>query len=58
MSRIANIGDWIKDELRNGRSPGIVITTDNVTDMMLVRYPKIAKDVWLVRENRGQYVVI
>ena len=58
MSRIANIGDWIKDEFRNDRSLGIVISTDSETNMMLVRYPKIEKDVWLVRENRGQYIVI
>ncbi len=54
----ASIGDWIKDEFRNDRSLGIVLSTDDETGMMLVRFPKIAKDVWVVRENRGQYVVI
>ena len=58
MKRTANIGDWIKDEFRGDRSLGIVLTTDSETGMMLVRYPKIAKDVWVVRENRGHYVVI
>ena len=58
MKRIANIGDWIKDEFRGDRSQGFVISTDSETNMMLVRYPKIAKDVWVVRENRGHYVVI
>ena len=45
----AGIGDWIKDEFRNDRSLGIVLSTDDETGMMLVRYPKIAKDVWVVR---------
>ena len=58
MKRIANIGDWIKDEFRGDRSLGIVLTTDSETGMMLVRFPKIAKDVWVVRENRGHYIVI
>ena len=58
MKRTANIGDWIKDEFRGDRSLGFVISTDSETNMMLVRYPKIAKDVWVVRENRGHYVVI
>ena len=58
MNGIAKIGDWIKDQFRNDRSLGIVISTDIETDMMLVRFPKISKDVWLVRENRGQYKII
>ena len=58
MKRTANIGDWIKDEFRGDRSLGFVMSTDSETNMMLVRYPKIAKDVWVVRENRGHYVVI
>tara|TARA_A100001391_G_C5039788_1_gene270575 strand:- start:925 stop:1104 length:180 start_codon:yes stop_codon:yes gene_type:complete len=58
MNGIAKIGDWIKDQFRNDRSLGLVISTDIETDMMLVRFPKISKDVWLVRENRGQYKII
>ena len=58
MSRTARPGDWIKDEFRGDRSLGIVLTTDSETGMMLVRFPKIAKDVWVVRENRGHYIVI
>ena len=58
MKNAASTGDWIKDEFRSDRSLGFVVSVDRETDMMLVRYPKIAKDVWLVRENRGQYVVI
>ena len=56
--RIAKVGDWIKDEFRNDRSLGYVISSDDETGMLLVRYPKIAKDTWIVRENRGHYVVI
>ena len=58
MNRKANVGDWIKDEFRGDRSLGFVITTDDSTDMMLVRYPKVGKDVWVVREMRGHYLVI
>tara|TARA_A100001391_G_scaffold180603_1_gene146156 strand:- start:301 stop:480 length:180 start_codon:yes stop_codon:yes gene_type:complete len=58
MKNTAKIGDWIKDEFRNDRSLGFVMSTDSETNMMLVRFPKISKDVWLVRENRGQYKVI
>lgn len=58
MKHTAKIGDWIKDEFRNDRSLGFVMSTDSETNMMLVRFPKISKDVWLVRENRGQYIVI
>ena len=58
MKHTAKIGDWIKDEYRNDRSLGFVMSTDSETNMMLVRFPKISKDVWLVRENRGQYKVI
>jgi len=54
----AHTGDWIKDEFRNDRSLGIVLATDSETGMMLVRFPKIAKDTWIVLENRGHYVVI
>jgi len=51
-------GDWIKDEFRKDRSLGFVLTTDSETGMMLVRYPKISKDTWIIHENRGHYVVI
>jgi hypothetical protein len=54
----ARVGDWIKDVYRQDRSLGLVIQADSVTSMMLVRYPKIAKDTWIVHENRGHYVVI
>jgi len=55
---IAKIGCWIKDSFRDDRSLGYVLSIDKQTNMMLVRFPKIKKDIWLVRENRGQYVVI
>ena len=54
----ADVGSWIRDEFRNDRSLGYVLSVDQETDMMLVRYPKIAKDVWLVRKNRGQYITV
>ena len=58
MTYTAKIGDWIKDQYRNDRSLGLVISTDSETNMMLVRFPKISKDIWLVHKNRGQYKVI
>ena len=58
MNDLAVVGSWIKDSWRGDRSVGIVISIDDETSMMLVRFPKIAKDTWLVHENRGQYMVI
>jgi hypothetical protein len=57
-NREANVGDWIKDEFRSDRSLGMVLATDDETSMMLVRYPKLGKDMWIVREVRGHYIVI
>jgi hypothetical protein len=57
--RKANIGDWIKDEFRSDRSLGLVVSTDDETGMMLVKFPKLGKSTWIVREEtRGHYVVI
>ena len=58
MNDLAVVGSWIKDSWRGDRSVGIVISIDDETSMMLVRFPKIAKDTWLVHKNRGHYVVI
>lgn len=58
MNDLAVVGSWIKDSWRGDRSVGIVISIDKQTDMMLVRFPKIAKDTWIVHENRGHYMVI
>lgn len=54
----ASTGSWIKDELRDDRSLGYVLNIDKETNMMLVRFPKIKKDTWVVWKNRGHYVVI
>ena len=40
----ATIGSWIKDEFRNDRSLGFVVSIDESTNMMLVRFPKQRKD--------------
>ena len=56
--KTARVGDWIKDVYRHDRSLGYVLHADALSSMMLVRYPKIAKDTWIVQENRGHYVVI
>jgi len=58
LNDLAVVGSWIKDSWRGDRSVGIVISIDKQTDMMLVRFPKIAKDTWIVHENRGHYMVI
>jgi hypothetical protein len=54
----ANPGSWIKDKNRNDRSLGYVLSIDKDTDMMLVRFPKISKDTWLMWGNHGHYVVV
>jgi hypothetical protein len=54
----ASQGSWIKDEFRADRSLGYVLNIDKETNMMLVRFPKINKDSWVVWENRGHYIVI
>ena len=54
----ARPGTWIKDEYRNDRSLGYVLSIDEDTNMMLVRFPKLSKDSWVVWGNHGHYVVI
>ncbi len=56
--RSAGIGSWIKDAYRKDRSLGVVISVDEQTNMMLVRYPKMGKDTWVVWRNHGHYKVI
>lgn len=56
--RQAKLGDWIKDVYRSDRSLGYVLRTDADSRMMLVHYPKLMKNQWIVQENRGHYVVI
>jgi hypothetical protein len=58
LHKAAQVGSWIKDEYRGDRSMGFVLSIDMVTNMMLVRFPKIHKDTWLVWKNHGHYVVI
>ncbi len=54
----AHVGSWIKDEWRGDRSLGIVLAIDSETSMMLVQFPKISKQQWLVWKNDGHYKVI
>ena len=54
----ASIGSWIKDEFRGDRSLGLVMSIDEATNMMLVRFPKQGKDSWLVWLNHGHYKII
>jgi len=51
-------GSWIKDIYRKDRSLGIVISVDEQTNMMLVRFPKGGNDTWVVWQNHGHYKVI
>ena len=54
----AIIGSWIKDTFRGDRSLGVVMSIDEDTNMMLVRFPKKGKDSWLVWLNHGHYKLI
>jgi hypothetical protein len=54
----ANVGSWIKDSYRKDRSLGLVITVDEQTNMMYVKYPKTGKNHWVVWGNNGHYKVI
>ena len=56
--KTATIGSWIRDEFRNDRSLGYVLSVDQETNMMLVRFPKTNKDSWVVWENKGHYITI
>ena len=58
LHKTAVLGSWIKDEYRNDRSLGYVMTIDESTNMMRVRFPKIRKDCWIVWKNSGHYAVI
>jgi|TARA_Y100000034_G_scaffold34455_1_gene42307 hypothetical protein len=54
----ARTGDFIKDKSPMKRSMGLVLTVDEETGLMYVRFPKSGKDQWIVWENNGQYRVI
>ena len=58
LQNSADIGSWIKDEYRDDRSLGYVISIDESTNMMLVRFPKVRKDSWIVWKNHGHYIVV
>ena len=58
LNKNVKIGNWIKDEFRNDRSLGLVVGIDKESGMMLIRFPKIGKDSWIVCENRGHYKII
>jgi hypothetical protein len=58
MLSVARAGDFIKDKSPMNRSLGLVLTVDEETGLMYVRFPKFGKDQWIVWENRGQYRVI
>ena len=54
----ADKGSWIKEEFRGDRSLGYVLSIDDETNMMFVRFPKTRSEHWLSWTNRGQYKVI
>ena len=54
----AVIGSWIKDVYRKDRSLGFVMSIDEITNMMYVKYPKIGKNHWVVWGNNGHYKVV
>jgi hypothetical protein len=54
----AVIGSWIKDVYREDRSLGIVKSIDEQTNMMLVQFPKLGRDSWIVWLNHGHYKLI
>lgn len=58
LHETADAGHWIKDSYRGDRSLGYVLSIDKQTNMMLVRFPKICKDSWLVWRNSGHYAVV
>ena len=54
----ARTGDFIKDKSPMKRSLGLVLTVDEETGLMCVRFPKSGRDHCIVWENRGQYRVV
>lgn len=58
LHNTAVAGNWIKERYRKDRSLGFVLTVDEFTNMMLVRFLKINQDNWVVWKNNGHYVVI
>ena len=54
----AKVGEFIKDLSTFNRSMGLVSSINEATGMMLVKFPKIGRNRWLLWENFGHYVVI
>jgi hypothetical protein len=54
----AVIGSWVKDSYRKDRSLGFVMSIDESTNMMYVKYPKTGKNHWVVWSNNGHYKVV
>ena len=54
----AKVGDFVKDLSTFNRSMGFVSDVNESTGMMLVKFPKIGRNRWLLWENFGHYVVI
>tara|TARA_R100000008_G_C3556455_1_gene153488 strand:+ start:528 stop:704 length:177 start_codon:yes stop_codon:yes gene_type:complete len=58
MFRRAEEGDFIKDLGGQKRSLGLVSSIDRRTGMMLVKFPKVGKDHWVMWKNYGHYKVV
>tara|TARA_R110002020_G_scaffold105941_1_gene246730 strand:- start:334 stop:528 length:195 start_codon:yes stop_codon:yes gene_type:complete len=54
----AQEGDFVKDLTPQRRSLGFVLKINKTTKMMLVRFPKIKKDAWILWTNYGHYKVV
>lgn len=57
-TRSAQKGDFIKDLSVSERSLGYVTEDDKDSEMILVKFPKIGKSIWLLKKNYGQYLVV
>jgi len=58
MFKNAQLGGFILDLTQQKRSMGYVLSINEATNMMQVRFPKIARDSWVVWNNHGHYRVI
>ncbi len=58
LNQFAYAGAFIKDLTEQKRSLGYVLEVNKETNMMLVRFPKLGRDAWVVWGNHGHYRVI
>ena len=58
MNKFAFKGAFIKDLTQRKRSLGYVLQVNKETNMMLVRFPKLGRDAWVVWKNHGHYRVV